>query len=129
MRKIFAFVFWIFTTALYAANILFLIYLVGRTFSIPFLGGFSAWFTGLLGQYVTFVNIAGFKLWQLWLFYLFICTPVVALLQYYGKNLGDKSVNFPLLKTLFGILAGILKIIIAVALISAAIYLVFEFII
>ena len=128
MRKLFAFLFWIFTTVLYALNIMFLVYLIAQTFSITFLSGFCGWFATLIMRVVPSVSITGCHLGVLWLIYLFICTPVVALLQYYGKNLGNSSVSFPLLKTLFGILAGIFKIILVVALLCAAGYLVFNII-
>ena len=129
MRKLLAFVFWIFTTALYVLNIMFLIYLIGRTFQITILDGYMVWFAGLVGRISPNIALTTYELWSLWLIYLFICTPIVAFLQYYGKNLGDRSTSFPLLKTLFGVLAGILKIIITVALLCAAIYFVFEFLI
>lgn len=128
MRKLFAFVFWIFTTILYALNIMFLVYLVAQTFSIEFLNGFCGWFATLVARAVPAAAITERHLGILWLIYLFICTPVVALLQHYGKNLGNSKVSFPLMKTLFGVLAGIFKIILAVALLCVIYYLVFNII-
>ena len=124
MRKLFATIFWMFTAALVLINIVFLVYLVCRTFNITALDEYLNYAIGLVP-----VNPATYNLGLLWAIYLIICIPVTALLQHYGKNLGNSDVALPFLKTIFDLLTGILKIIIMIALIGVAIYLVFHLLI
>ena len=126
MRKLLAFIFWIFTTALYALNIMFLVYLIGRTFNLAFLGDFMGWFSGIILQIKPDFSLPDQDLGFLWLAYLIVCTPIVALMQVYGKNLGNSSVSFPLLKTLFSILGAILKLVLILAALGAICYFVFN---
>ena len=126
MRKIFATIFWMFTSVLYIANIMFLLYLVAQTFNIAFLGDFCVWFSDLVTKIVPSISLPAIALGTLWLVYALICVPVVAICQYFGQNLGNSEVSFPLIKTLFGILSAVLKLVLTVALLSVICYIVFH---
>ena len=125
MRKILATIFWIFTSVLYILNIMFLLFLVAKTFNVTFLNDFCLWFADLIQKVSPETNLLLIELGKLWLIYLLICVPVVAICQYFGQNLGNQEVSFPILKTLFGILSGILKLVLVVALISIIFYFIF----
>ncbi len=118
MRKTFAAIFWVFVTLLYIANIAFLVYLICRSFHFV---DFSGW------EWLSWANQRG--LFWLWLVYLFLCIPVVALLKYYGKNLRNEDVALPLMHTVFGVFLGILKAIITIAVLSALVFLTVDVII
>ena len=122
MRKIFAFLFWILISILSLLSVLFLIYLICQTFELNVLGDFYAWLFKILT-----ITPVGTDLGTLWIIYLVICIPCVAILQAYGHNLANKNVSFPLLTTVVKIIGGFLEIILAIALLCGLIYLLKKF--
>jgi len=118
MRKAFAAIFWVLVTLLYICNIAILAYLICRSFHLV---DFSGW------EWLSWANQRG--LFWLWLIYLFGCIPVVALLQYYGKNLRNENISLPLVHTVFGVFVGLLKVILTIAVLSALVFLTVDVII
>ena len=109
MRNFLAGIVGFITTILYILNLMVLGFLICRTFGWTELDPAFAW----IFENIHF-SLDDYKLWLVWIVYLAIFTPLVALFHRYYRNIKDEDVLFPLFKTIFGVFSGGLKFIIGI---------------